>query len=255
MVEKVLDTAKKAKIVAVIEARMTSSRLPGKHMLPVNGKPIIEYLIMRLKKVPSLNEIVLAVTTNNTDQPLIELANKTGISYFLGSENDVMSRVIGAADSVEGKIIVGITGDCPLIDPLIVEQTIQMFIHNSCSYVNNAAIPGYPGGMNTQVYELKTLKKSSEMTKDPLDREHVTAHIFRNPELFQPIYLMPPPYLYWPELKLELDEQVDYELLKKIIKYFGNENPYFSCKDIIELLRKKTSWIEVNKNVRRKSFE
>jgi len=242
-------------IAAVIEVRMTSSRLPGKHMLWANGKPIIEHLVDRLQSVPSLDEIVMATTVNDADEPLVELANKTDISSFRGSEDDVMSRVVGAAESVRADIIVGITGDCVVIDPLLVEQTIQMFLCNKCAYVNNTAVPGYPGGMNTQVYKLATLKESAAMTDDPLDREHVTSHILRNPELFPPIYLVPPTDLYWPDLKLELDEQADYELLKKVIEHFGDENLYFSCGEIIELLRGKPDWVEINRNVKRKGFE
>ena len=148
-------------IAAIIEARMTSTRLPGKHMLLANEKPMIEHLVNRLKQVSSVDEIVMATTVNDSDEPLVELAKKKGIKFFRGSEPDVMERVIGASESVNADIIVGFTGDCPVIDPLLVEQTIQMFIHNKCDYVNNAAVPGYPGGMNTQVYRLTSLKKSA----------------------------------------------------------------------------------------------
>jgi len=243
------------KIVAIIEARMTSTRLPKKHMLLANGKPMIEHLVIRLKQVTSIDEIVMATTVNNTDDPLVDFAKRMAISYYRGSEPDVMSRVIEAADSVEADTVVGITGDCPLIDPLLIEQTIQMFIHNECAYVNNAAVPGYPGGMNTQVYGLDALKKSLELSTDPLDREHVTSFIFNNPDMFPPIYLLPPPDLFWPELELELDEEKDYILLKKIIEYFGDDNPIFSCKEVIELLKTKPEWIEINQSVKRKGFE
>lgn len=243
------------KIVAIIEARMTSSRLPGKHMLLANGRPMIEHLIQRLKQVPSLDEIVMATTVNETDEPLVSLAERLEIACFRGSEMDVMSRVIGAAESVGADIIVGITGDCVIIDPLLVEQTIQMFLNNKCAYVNNAAVSSYPDGMNAQVYELETLKESALITNEPLDREHVTAHILRNRNLFPPVYLVAPPDLYWPELQLTLDEQADYELLKKIIEYFGDENPFFSCSDIINLLKEKPEWVKINQGVARKGYE
>ena len=105
------------------------------------------------------------------------------IACFRGSEEDVMGRVIGAADSVQADIVVEITGDCPVIDPLIVEQTIQMFRHNSCEYASNSLIRSYPDGMDTQVFALETLKRSAALTNDPLDREHVTLHICNHPEL------------------------------------------------------------------------
>jgi spore coat polysaccharide biosynthesis protein SpsF len=243
------------RISAIIEARMTSTRLKGKHMLLANGKPMIEHLVNRLKQVASISKIVMATTTNDSDEPLVELSKKSKIYFYRGSEDDVMVRVIEAAESVNAEIIVGITGDCPVIDPLLVEQTIQMFIHNTCDYVNNAVLPGLPGGMNTQVYKLASLRKSVELTDEPLDHEHVTSHILRNPKLFSPIYLVPPPDLHWPELKLELDEQSDYELLKKIIEHFGDANPYFSCREIINLLKEKPNWVEINRKVIRKGYE
>lgn len=240
------------KIVATIEARMTSSRLPGKVLLPANGKQMLEHLINRLKQVKSIQEIVLATTVNQTDDPLVEFSRRNGISYFRGSEEDVMLRVIGAAESASMEIVVEITGDCPIIDPLIVEQTIQMFLHNSCDYASNAHIRSYPEGMDTQVFRLEILKRSAEMTNDPLDHEHVTLHIRNHPELFSHVYLIASPDLYWPELGLTLDEQKDYELLKKIIEYYGDANPYFSCREVISLLKSKPDWVLINRDVQRK---
>lgn len=244
------------KIVATIEARMTSSRLPGKVMLPANGKPMLDHLINRLKQVPSLDEIVLATTTNNTDKVLVDFATvHNNVSVFRGSEDDVMSRVIGAAESAGADIIVEITGDCPIIDPLIVEQTIQMFLHNPCDYCSNVQARSYPVGMDTQVFKLDTLKRSFAMTCHKLDREHVTRHIRINPELFSQIHLIAAPDQHWPDLGLTLDEQKDYKLLKNIIEYFGNENKSFSCREILHLLRQvHPEWIDINKYVTRKGL-
>ena len=230
---------------------MTSSRLPGKVMLPANGKPMLEHLVSRLKQVKSIQEIVLATTINQTDDCLVKFAQQQGIAWFRGSEEDVMLRVIGAAESVDADIVVEVTGDCPVIDPLLIEQSIQMFLCNSCDYVVNGHIRSYPAGMGVQIFSLETLKRSAEMTNDPLDHEHVTLHIRNHPELFSHVYLIAPPDLFWPELGLVLDEQKDYELLKKIIEYFGDANPYFSCREVIELLKSKPEWVAINKDVRR----
>lgn len=241
----------KLKIIVTIEARMTSSRLPGKVLLPANGKPMLEHLVNRLKQVKSIQEIVLATTINQTDDCLVEFAQQQGIAWFRGSEEDVLLRVIGAAESVDADIVVEVTGDCPVIDPLLIEQAIQMFLHNSCDFLSNGDIPGYPIGMGSLVFRLETLKRSAAMTKEPLDHEHVTLHIRNHPELFSHIYLTASPDLYWPELGLTLDEPKDYELLKKIIEYFGDANPYFSCREVIELLKSKPEWVAINKDVRR----
>jgi spore coat polysaccharide biosynthesis protein SpsF len=240
------------KIVATIEARMTSSRLPGKVLLTASGIPMLQHLVNRLRAVPSLDGIVLATTINETDDALESFALKMGINCFRGSEEDVMSRVIGAAASVNADLVVEITGDCPIIDPKIIEQTIRMYHANPADYVSNAHIRSYPDGMDTQVFLLETLKHSASMTEDQLDHEHVTLHIRNHPEIFRHVHLVAPPELHWPELGLTLDEPADYELLKRIIQHFENTNPLFSCLDVIRLLREKPEWVEINQKVLRK---
>lgn len=241
------------KIVATIEARMTSSRLPGKVLMPALGKPMLGRLIERLRSVSLVSEIVLATTINPTDDVLEKFAHDEGIAVFRGSENDVMSRVIGAAESVAADMVVEITGDCPIIDPDIVSQTIQMSLFNpEANYVSNAHIRSYPDGMDVQVFSLDTLKNSAALTSDPLDREHVTLHIRNHPELFPAVHLVAPPSLFWPELGLTLDEQADYVLLEKIINKLEPENPLFGCRDVIRLLINNPQWVAINNGVSRK---
>jgi spore coat polysaccharide biosynthesis protein SpsF len=239
------------RIIAIVEARMTSSRLPGKVLLPAAGRPLLQHLVERLRRVPSLGEIVLATTVNLQDAPLVEFAGSIGISCFRGSEQDVMERVIGAASSAGADVVVEITGDCPVIDPAIVQETIDLFLASDCDYASNVKIRSYPDGMDTQVFPLDVLRRSAEMTNHPTDREHVTWHIRNHPEIFRSVDLVAPPELYWPELGLTLDEMADYQLLRRVIEWFGDEAPYFSCGDAIQLLRGKPGWIALNQNVRR----
>jgi len=239
------------RIVATIEARMTSSRLPGKVLMPAGGVPMLKHLVTRLEAVASIQAIVLATTINKTDDPLVKFAKQENINYYRGSEGDVMLRVIKAGESVNADIVVEITGDCPIIDPQIIEQTIKMFEKNDADYVSNAHIRSYPDGMDTQVFKLATLKHSASMTSDALDHEHVTLHIRNHPELFSHVHLVAPPELHWPGLGLTLDEEGDYLLLKKIIEHF-DQTPLFSCRDVIQLLREKSEWLKLNENVRRK---
>lgn len=243
---------KPLRFVATIEARMTSSRLPGKVLMPALGRPMLHHLVTRLRAVPAIDEIVLATTTNATDETLVEFAGKEKIRVFRGSEDDVMARVIGAAEFAGADVIVEITGDCPIIDPDIVEQTIRMFKMHEAAYVSNGIIRSYPDGMDTQVFSLETLKRSAALTNDPLDREHVSLHMGKHPELFPHLHLIAPPSLHWPELGLTLDEPADYELIKRIIEYFGESQPLFSCFDVIRVLREKPDWVEINHAVKRK---
>lgn len=242
------------KIVATIEARMTSSRLPGKPLMQVLGKSMLEILVSRLQTSPSIAEIILATTVNAADEPLVAEAARIGIGCYRGSEEDVMQRVIDAADSAGANIVVEITGDCPLIDPQIVEQCIRIFRENDAAYVGNAHVRSYPDGMDVQVFGLDTLKKSAAMTQDTLDHEHVTLHIRNNPHAFPPINIVAPPVLHWPDLGLTLDELGDFHLLEKIIEQLYPSDPCFSCQEIIALIRRNPDWLRLNEAVIRKGY-
>jgi spore coat polysaccharide biosynthesis protein SpsF len=242
-------------IVATIEARMTSSRLPGKVLLEAAGKPLLSHLVNRLRAVPSLDIICLATTTNVDDDILEIFAANEGISCFRGSEDNVLSRVIGASKSVGADVIVEITGDCPIIDPEIIEMTIRAYNKNNCEYVSNVKVLSYPVGMDVQVFSLDTLKRSQSMTSNASDLEHVASHIRRHPEIFSHLNIVAPPSLHWPELGLTLDELGDYLLIKKVIEYFGNEKSLFSCADVINLLQNNPNWIALNSHVARKGDE
>lgn len=240
------------KIVATIEARMTSSRLPGKVLLPALGEPMLAHLVRRLRTVPSIDAIVIATTINEADQSIVDFALATGVGYFRGSEENVMSRVIGAAVSASADIIVEITGDCPVIDPDIVEQTIRMFLHNPFDYVSNAVIRSYPDGMDTQVFYLDALQSAAKRTDDPLDLEHVSRYIYQHPDEYRVGHLIAPPSLHFQGLGLTLDELDDYRLLKEVIEILGAKNPVFGCGEIIELLKSRPDLLEINRQVVRK---
>jgi spore coat polysaccharide biosynthesis protein SpsF len=240
------------KIVAIIEARMSSSRLPGKHMLLANGKPMIQHLVDRLQKISLVNQIVIATTTKICDDALVNFCNEIKVDVHRGSELDVMGRVVEAGREFSADIICEVTGDCPIIDPELVEQTIQTFLGNSAVYINYGTKHGLPDGMGSQIFLWSALQKSAEMTQEPLDREHVTLHIKQHPELFPAIYLAAPRSIFWPELGLTLDERDDYILLKRIIEYFGKVNPNFTCAQVIQLLRERPAWLDINSHVKRK---
>jgi spore coat polysaccharide biosynthesis protein SpsF len=242
------------KLVATIEARMNSSRLPGKVLFPVLGRPLLSFLIERLKSVQSIDEIVIATTVNKIDEPIVELAKSLNVSFFRGSENDVMSRVIGAAESHEANSLVEITGDCPILDPDLVEQTIQVFLKNNVDYCANSYFSSYPSGMDTQVIRLDALKRSYSMTEDDLDYEHVSRHIVNNPQIFKHAYLIAPPSLTWPTLALTVDEQGDYDLVSRIIEELYPTNGLFSCADVINFLSAHSHFLDFNKTIERKNI-
>ena len=238
-------------IIAIIEARMTSSRLPGKHLMEADGKAMLAHLVGRLSKIKILDKIVIATTINSQDDVLEKLAHSLKVGIFRGSENDVMERVIGAGEKYNADIICEVTGDCPIIDYELVEYAITSFLLNEVDYVQYGCKGGLPDGMGSQVFFLDALKRSSKMTSHKYDREHVTPHIINNPDLFPPLYLNAPDSLKYPHIAVTLDEFQDYVLIKKIIEYFSGLNENFGCLDVIKLLNKNSSWLEINKDVLR----
>ncbi len=240
------------KIDAIIEARMNSSRLPGKVMFKIKNKPILELLVDRLRSVSDLKKIVIATTTNPVDDQIVSWAKKKKVLFFRGSENDVMERVLKTAKRFKIDNILNITGDCPLIDPQLVSQFIKIYKKNECEYLNNCKYRSYPVGMDIQIYPTKILKKSFSQTKELRHREHVTLHILENEKVFNHLNIIAPPEIYFPNLGLTLDEPLDFKLIKKIFLHFFSRRNEFTCLDIINFLNKNKKLLLINNKVKRK---
>tara|TARA_A100001011_G_scaffold397909_1_gene500446 strand:- start:2916 stop:3665 length:750 start_codon:yes stop_codon:yes gene_type:complete len=244
------------KFSAIIEARMNSSRLPGKILYKANNRSFLYHLISRLKKVQQINEIILATTQNKNDDILSSVAKKNKIKLFRGSELNVKKRVLDAAKKFKVKNIVSITSDCPIIDINLISQAIETFKINNVDFVSNCDFRSYPDGMDVAVYSTKSLFKSYKLTKNKFYREHVTLFMKHNKKKFKQINIVAPKNMFWPELGLTLDEYKDYILLKKIIEYFHNKkNFYFTCDDVIKYLIKNKNLLKINSNIKRKPIK
>ena len=239
-------------VIATIEARMTSKRLPGKVMAECMGITMLERLITRLRSVSNIDEVVIATTTNSEDDILVELASNLGIRFFRGNEDNVFDRVIQTAKFAGADTVVEITGDCPLLDPVLVEQMVQIFRFNSIDYLSNCESPSYPAGMEIQVVSLQALMKSYQMTDSALDREHVTLHIRKHPEVFRQMHLIAPLGLRFPELSVTLDESEDLEVIKAVIENLETLNPLFGCEEIVQFLNQNQDIAKLNIGVYRK---
>ena len=244
------------KFSAIIEARMSSSRLPGKILYKANNKPFLWHLIRRLKKVKQINQIILATTKNPIDNILVKEAKKNKIKFYRGEEENVKKRVLDAAKKFNVKNIVGITSDCPIIDINLISQVIDTFKHNNVEFVSNCDFRSYPDGMDVAVYKIQALQKSYKLTKSKYYREHVTLFMKHNKKIFKQINIVAPSNIFLPNLGLTLDEYKDSILLKKIIEYFyKRKNFYFSCDEVIKLLQIKKNWSKINSTVSRKPVQ
>lgn len=237
------------RIVATIEARMTSTRLPGKVLKPCLDRPMLELMVERLSRVPSLDGIVVATTTNATDDPIEDLAGRLGIGCFRGSEDDVMARVLGAAHAHAIDVIVETTGDCPLIDPAIVESCIAVYRASGVDYLSNVLERTFPIGMDTQVFATSVLADAFARTNDPLDHEHVSLFIYRHPELYSLKNVAAPAGLTDPGLRLTLDTADDYRLIVTLFERLYPANPSFTLADMLALLKDEPALRAINSHV------
>jgi spore coat polysaccharide biosynthesis protein SpsF len=226
------------RVVASIEARMASSRLPGKMLMDVGGQPAISRLLRRLRQCKRLDEIVLATARSVSCDRLESWAVGEKLPCYRGDEDDVLQRVVNAQKSVQSDVVVEINGDCILLDPEIVDQGIETFLENDVDVVSNCRKPGYPLGFGVQVFRLDALEHVARNISDPLVREHVSLYFYEHPELYRIIHMFPPERLRLPHARFQLDYQEDLDLIRAI--YAELEPAHgdsFGLPEIIELLK------------------
>ncbi|MDP8297426.1 MAG: glycosyltransferase family protein [Candidatus Orphnella occulta] len=243
----------KRKVVATIEARFTSTRLPGKTLLEICEKPTLELIIERLKMSELIDEIVIATTVSKDCDAIEELAKGSGVGCFRGSEDDVLDRVLQAAKAYQADIIVEMTGDETLIDPVIVDETIQFYRDNDFDYVSNILDRRYPRGLDTQVFSTEVLEEVAGLTNDPADRENVSLYIYEHPEKYTLGSVKAPDEMNRPEWRWTLDTKEDFEFLKAVYEALYSENKVFSAQDIFAFLAENPAVLEINKEIQQKA--
>ncbi|MBI5223470.1 Gfo/Idh/MocA family oxidoreductase [Candidatus Micrarchaeota archaeon] len=224
--------SKNLKTVIIVQARMSSKRLAGKSLMDICGKPVIWHVINRAKMAKEANEIVLAISTDKTDDPLEKFAKENGLNVFRGSLENVLQRYQKAAQAHNADIIVRITGDCPLIDPEIIDQTIDKFVNGTYNYVSNGEIP-LADGFDVEVFSKEALEMANENAQAPEDREHVTPHIIRTQRT---THIANDPF--FAEIHGSIDEEKDLLFVRKVYEHFNNESTgyRFTQKQIREFL-------------------
>ncbi|MEK7613215.1 MAG: glycosyltransferase family protein [Patescibacteria group bacterium] len=241
------------RIVATIEARMTSTRLPGKVLMPLVGKPVLQHIIERLQRSQYVDVICLATTTNKTDDPTAALAEDLGVAVFRGSEEDVLGRVLGAAQSVRADLIVEVSGDCPAIDHRDIDRGIEEFFKSGAEYVANNIEATYPtGGFEVIIFRTSALAEVAAIVKEPIYRTHVSYYFATHPEKYRQQNFKAPLKATAPELRVVLDEKADYELLNKVFESLYPLTPDFGAEDVVQFLKANPQVAALNSNVRRK---
>lgn len=236
-------------IVGIIQARTDSTRLPNKVLEEIEGKPVILHVIERTQHASLLNGIVLATTTRAVDTPLADLVRAHGIPVFRGDCDDVLDRYYQAATRFHAEVIVRITGDCPLIDPHIIDLVIQMFLQHHYDYVTNTLQPTYPDGLDVEAFSYKALTKAWKEATLPSEREHVTVYIRKHPEKFKQHDVKNPIDLS--SYRWTVDNQEDLEFVREIYKRLYSKEKIFYMEDILTLLKEHPELKKLNAGIQR----
>lgn len=242
------------KIVAIIQARMGSTRLPGKILKKVNGRTLLDYQIERVMQSKMINQIIIATTVKESDDPIVDFCIKANIDYYRGSEEDVLSRYYEAAKKFEADIIVRLTSDCPIIDPEVIDRVIQYYIENrsKLDYVSNTIERTYPRGLDTEVFSFNVLKQAHKEAILDRDREHVTAYFYTNPDEFRLGFVKHD--LDYSGYRWTVDTEEDFKLIELILNSLYVEGTIFDLSDVISLLEKHPGWNEINKHIEQKKL-
>ncbi|WP_425448038.1 cytidylyltransferase domain-containing protein [Dethiothermospora halolimnae] len=242
------------KNIAIIQARMGSTRLPGKVMMNLCGKTILAHVINRVKQSKLIDEIIVATTCKEKDDAIKDESKKNGVKVFRGSENDVLSRYYYASKENGGDTIIRITSDCPLIDPYLIDEMLDFYIKNDYDMVTNAtkdlSLRTYPRGLDTEIFSFENLKDAFNNANKLNEREHVTPYLYKNSERT---------YYYrnntdYSNHRWTLDTIDDFKLIKEIYEklYDGHHDFYF--KDILKLFKQYPKLMNINSHIKQKNI-
>jgi spore coat polysaccharide biosynthesis protein SpsF len=233
----------------IIQARTGSSRLPGKVMSLISGKPMLWHVIDRAKRCIEVDSVVVATTAKEEDGVVKDLAEECGVGTFRGSENDVLDRYFEAAKANDADVVVRITADCPLIDPHIIDNVVRHYIDNNdkYDYVGMGKPSRYPNGLDTEVFSFAALEKAWKEATLKSEREHVTPYIWKNGQIFR---------IGKVDLDRDLsshrwsvDEERDLKLVREIHRHLYTEGQAFTMQDILELLSRMPELAKINEGI------
>ena len=236
-------------IIAIIQVRMGSTRLPGKVLREIMGKPMLWYLINQISGSTFVNDFVVASTEKEEDDAIEKFANKHSFKLYRGSENDIVDRFYQAGKACNADIIVRIWGDCPLIDPKLIDKLLGKFIDGDYDYANNFNPAIYPAGMNFEVYTFASLEVIWRETSDRFYREYPFEYVYAHEKFFKTLYDKNDADLS--DIHLTVDYIEDFKLITRIIRELDKKNKVFHLEDILEFIKKHPKLEGLNKDLKR----
>jgi spore coat polysaccharide biosynthesis protein SpsF len=241
-------------VVCIIQARMGSTRLPGKVLMDLEGKPVLHRVIDRVLDAETVSKIVIATTVHERDHVIVDAVEgyHPRVSSFRGSEEDVLDRYYRAAAEARADLVVRVTSDCPLIDPEIIDLVVSALLRDpSMDYASNVLGElTYPRGLDVQAIRFSTLEKIWKTATEPEDREHVTLYLRKHPERFRATKIQLSPNMH--AHRWTLDEPRDYELLTKMYARLYPVNPKFRMRDALALVEREPELAAINADVEQK---
>ncbi|RLC82174.1 MAG: acylneuraminate cytidylyltransferase [Chloroflexi bacterium] len=241
------------KTVAIIQAHMGSTRLPGKVLKDLAGEPMLARVVDRTRRTQTLDEVVVATTVQPADEAIVRLCAERGWPCFRGSEEDVLDRYYQAAVAHQADVVVRITSDCPLIEPEVVDLVVGEFLARQpeVDYVSNTLPPRtFPRGLDTEVVSFEALERAWREDENPAWREHVTPYIYRNPERFDCHGVTNE--VDYSGMRWTVDTPEDLELVRRSYEHFGHDR--FSWREVLAVLKERPDWLEINRHVRQKAI-
>jgi spore coat polysaccharide biosynthesis protein SpsF len=240
------------KIVTIVQARMGSSRLPGKVMLDLMGSTVLARVVQRLRRAKFTGELVIATTRNRVDDVIVSECDRIGVKVFRGEEEDVLDRYYGAARAFNADVIVRITSDCPLIEPEISDHTIRAFLERLPDYASNTLQRTFPRGMDTEIVTAQALMDAWKSAKQPYQRSHVTAYIYENPGLFDLLSVPGKVDHSWQRWTLDTPE--DLRFIRAVYEHMDDPDN-FNWLDVLSLLEQNPELLELNSHVTQKTLQ
>jgi spore coat polysaccharide biosynthesis protein SpsF len=237
---------------AVIQARMNSTRLPGKVLMDIEGEPMLARVIQRTERAKLLGRVVVATTTKPSDDILLQFCRSKGWQCFRGSESDVLDRYFHVADTLKSDIVVRISSDSPLIDPDLIDQVVRVCLEGQplLDYVSNSLQPRtFPLGLDVEAVRFSALKTAWQQDENIKWREHVTPYIYRHPEKFN--IRAVDNRLDYSSLRWTVDTPEDLELIRQIYAYFAHDR--FGWQEVLTAVEDHKEWLDINRHVRQKS--
>jgi spore coat polysaccharide biosynthesis protein SpsF len=235
------------KVVAIVQARMTSTRLPGKVLLPLAGKPVLAHVVGRIQSCETIQEILVATSTDPSDDPIVSCCREWGVACYRGSLNDVLDRYYRAAKRHGADAIVRITADCPAIDPTIVDEVVRGYLAGGYEFYGLAG--DFPDGLDCTVFAFSAIERAWREAKLPSEREHVGPYIEKNPHLFKSGALVK--FSGLGHHRWTLDEPRDYAFLQAVFDRLYHEEQLFLATDVLDLLQREPQLATINNDILR----